>query len=113
MNEANDSIVIDKFKETKRILKDLDKKIIEFYELQTEPKTYLKSYYDNLLNECNRKKEEANQVINSHYNQLIVDIEEEKKKSLKSIQKEVTSRASNSSSNPEMAMKYLNDWILE
>ena len=111
MNESIDTGE-DKFKETKRILKDLDKKIIEFYELQTDSKNFFEAYYNNLKKECIKKKEDAIKEITSHYDHLINDIDENRKKTYEMI-KNVSSNEISSSSNPEMSMKYLNDWILE
>ncbi len=111
MNESIDNGV-DKFKEAKRILKELDKKIIEYYELQTDSKAFFDTYFNNLKNECIQKKEEAIKAINTHYDSLIDGIDKIKQKAFENIQNMPAIEIS-SSSNPEMSMKYLNDWILE
>ena len=115
MNESINSIITNedeqiefKFKETKRMLKDLDKKIVEYDKISDDPRRFIDTYLSELTKECMLKRKEAISKIESHYDEIM--------KQIKSLQKEIEKQMDHipkSNSRSVNSMFYLNEWIGE
>ena len=95
-----------KFTEQKRLLKELNKNILELNSISSNQSIYVTEYFLTLKKECNKKREETISLVNSHYNELIQKIESNEKTV-------VLNKNLPSQNKSEVLMLYLNDWIKE
>ena len=98
------------FEYGKNVLRDLDRTIRDYEQINNDPNNYIYNYFNDLKNQCDIKREEIKMEIDNHFDNLLLEIQD-----LCGDYQRSTKMKNNEKINAEIdhSKKTLTDWVKE